>query len=394
MIEAIREKLDERRVVNLIREMVNIPSHPGIPGQETKLAEFIKSYFESIGITAEIREVEDGRSNVLASMNTAIGNKNLLLCGHLDTVPPYDMADPFNAKVSDGKIYGRGAVDMKAQIACMMEAMSITYELGTPLNGGVLFAGVIDEEHNSLGAIDLVEKGPAADFAIIGEPTMLKPCVCHMGLEWLEFNFIGKAVHGGRQKDGINAIEIAAKFIGMADTQINGKLKLKKHPLIGCGTMNYGKISGGTQPSTVAAECTLQLDRRWLPGESYDEVMAEFLEIIDILKKEYNTEITMQVMPESLSKGGFIHPPLNTDTDNVTVRDVIQKSLAVMGLPVELTYFPAWSDAGLLYEYAKIPCAVLGPGDLSSAHTCNEHIAISDVLDGVLLYALIISNYQ
>ena len=394
MVEAIREKLDERKIVDLIKEMIGIPSHPGIAGQETELAEFIESYFKDIGIPAETREVEDARKNVLAAMKSVGGNKKLLLCGHLDTVPPYDMADPYNAKIADGNIYGRGAVDMKSQIACMMEAMRITHELSIPLSGDVLFAGIIDEEHNSLGAIDLVERGPYADFAIIGEPTSFRPCTCHMGLEWLEFEFIGKAAHGGKQKDGINAIEIAAKFMGMAETRINEKLKLKTHPIIGCGTMNYGKISGGTQPSTVAAECVLQLDRRWLPGERYEDVLADFQAIVDDLKNEYNTEITMRAMPESVSKDGFIHPPLNTRADDGTVRDVIQKSLAVMGLSGELAYFPAWSDAGLLYEYAKIPCAVLGPGDLSSAHTGGEHIAISDVLDGVLLYALIIQNYQ
>jgi acetylornithine deacetylase/succinyl-diaminopimelate desuccinylase len=394
MLDAIKEKLDEQKIVDLIRDMVKIQTHPGIDGQETKLAEFIRDYFKEIGISADVTHVIDGRSNVLAKMKSEKNGKRLLFCGHLDTVPPYDMSDPYNARIVDGSIYGRGAVDMKSQLACMMEAMRITGELNVPLNGDVMLAGVIDEEHRSLGAIDLVERGLDADFAIIGEPTSLRPCVYHMGLEWFEFNIIGRAVHGGNQKEGINAIEIAAKFLNMAEQRIKEKLRLKTHPMIGTGTMNYGRIAGGTQPSTVAAECMLQIDRRWLPGESYDDVLADFNQIIDELKAEYKTEIIMKIMPESLMKEGFIHPPLATGTEDTNVREVIQRSLGDMGAGRELTFFPAWSDAGLLYEYGKMPCVVLGPGELKSAHTLDEHIAISDILDGTLLYALIISNFQ
>ena len=390
----IKEKLDESRVVDLVREMIKIPTHPGIDGQETKLAEFIRDYFLNIGITAGVTPVEDGRCNVFARMKSEKGGKRLLLCGHLDTVPPYDMQSPYDAVIAGGKIYGRGSVDMKSQIACMMEAMRIVKELESPLNGDVIFAGIIDEEFGSLGAIDLIENGPAADFAIIGEPTMLRPCVCHMGLEWFEFNFIGRAVHGGNQKDGINAIEIAAKFMELAESRIREKLKKKTHPMIGCGTMNYGRIEGGTQPSTVAAECKLQIDRRWLPGESYEDVVADFDSIIDELKTTYKTEITMKVMPESAIQKGYIHPPLDTGAEDTIVREVIQQTLADMGFDSMPAYFPAWSDAGLLYEYGKIPCIVLGPGDLKSAHTCDEHIAVADILDGVQLYSQIIMNYQ
>jgi len=394
MLNAIKEKIDVPRAVELVRDMVKIPTHPGVIGQETKLAEYIKGYFNELGIHAETNHICDGRENVTAKMGPAGGGKRLLLCGHLDTVPPYGMPSPFEAEVRDGKIYGRGAVDMKGPIACMMEAMRITSLLGVPLNGDVMFAGIIDEETRSLGAIDLLKRGPAADFAIVGEPTKLKPCVYHMGVEWLEFKFFGKSVHGGNQKDGINAINIATKFMNMADARINSRLMEKTHPIIGCGTMNYGAIRGGTQPSTVPAECILQLDRRWLPGESYDDVLAEFQAIADILKKEYNTEITMSVMNDSFMKEGFIHPPLATGTEDQTVRKVLQKSLAEMGADSGLTYFPAWTDAGILYEYGKIPCAVIGPGDLKCAHTDDEYISIEDIAGGIALYALVIANFQ
>ena len=140
---------------------------------------------------------------------------HLVLCGHTDTVP-LNQADPghgFSGRVHDGRLYGRGATDMKGAVAAMAAAMVGLRRTGLPASGRVTLAAVIDEEIESLGAEHLINSGFTADGAIVGEPTQNQICIGHKGLEWLEIVFTGKAAHGGTPAAGVNAIDAAASFV-------------------------------------------------------------------------------------------------------------------------------------------------------------------------------------
>ncbi|MDD4024049.1 MAG: M20/M25/M40 family metallo-hydrolase, partial [Synergistales bacterium] len=155
MINDFRKELDEREMISLIADLVNTPSYPGIPEQETGVAKLIHDFFVKEGIPSEIYEVVDGRCNVVARLEGHGKGKTLLLTGHTDTVPPYDMEDAFRMKIENEKLIGRGVVDMKGALACMVLSMAAIRRSGTRLKGNIMFAGVIGEEGKSEGTCAL-----------------------------------------------------------------------------------------------------------------------------------------------------------------------------------------------------------------------------------------------
>lgn len=387
-MEKMKKHLSEEMIIKLTRDLVKIPSYPGISCQETEVARYIHGFFKDRGIESEVIPIVDGRSNVVARLRGKGNGKSLLLTGHMDTVPPYDMeGDPFELTIRDGKMFGRGVVDMKGALACMMAAMAAIKESGLELDGDIIFAGVADEEDKSEGTRALLKSGIKADGAIVGEPTELEICTGHRGLEWLEFYFKGKTVHGGKQKEGINAISKAAKFIERLEMELIPEIEKRVHPIIGNSSMNYGLIRGGTQPSTVAGDCILQIDRRWIPGEKYEEILGEYQRILDELHREdpkFNG--TMKVMEVSFMEDGYVHEALEVDEGHPIVEAAKKSVENITGNTPRLTSFTAWTDGGLISSYGNIPSIVLGPGNLESAHSSNEHMAIEQLIPAAMIY--------
>ena len=389
MLDNINKWVNEEEIVELMRELIRRPSHPGIENQETAVAEYIHEFFSQEGIESELFHVQEGRKNVTAIIRGKGKGKNLLLTGHTDTVPPYDMPDAFELRQEGDHLIGRGSNDMKGPLACMMIAMVAIKRAGIQLDGDLMFAGVIDEEEKSLGTIDLIERGIKADGAIVGEPTNLDICIAHRGLEWFEFDFEGKAVHGGKQKEGINAIVKASNFIQLMENKIVPLLENRKHPITGTSTMNFGTINGGTQPSTVAGNCKINIDRRWIPGEKYEDIILEYEEALRELR-EYDPEFkcSMKVLDVSVMKEGYVHEAMEIDKDHALVEALLKSSEGIGERAPAITYFTAWTDGGLLSHYAKIPTLVCGPGDLETAHSKDEFIDKKQLMRAVKTYAL------
>ncbi|WP_165445401.1 M20 family metallopeptidase [Bacilliculturomica massiliensis] len=387
--EKLKPLIDREELAEMTGDLVRIPSYAGIKNQETEVARYIKSIFDREGIECRLDEVQDGRCNVTARMIGTGGGKTLLFNGHMDTVEPNGMEKAFEPEIRDGNLYGRGAADMKGPLAAMIGAMLALKRAGIQLKGDVIFTGVLDEEHNSIGTIDLIEKGIKADGAIVGEPTGLQVCTAHRGLEWYRFQFIGKTVHGGRQKEGINAIAKAVRFINALEEELIPKIYARKHPLLEEATLNYGVIHGGTQLSTVAGECNLYVDRRFLPGENYEEVEGEFREILHRLEREdKDFKCIMSVTEESAMKEGYVHKAMEISADHPLVQAVRQAVKSAVEQDAVMSFFPAWTDGGLLSNYAGIPTVVIGPGEIACCHSNDEHISIKSLEDGCLSYAL------
>ncbi len=388
--DRIMKEISLESIIELIKDLVAIPSYPGVEAQETGVAEYINQFFSKEGIMCEVIPVVDGRSNVVARLKGTGEGKTLMLTGHMDTVPPYDMSgNPLEVERQDTKLIGRGVVDMKGALACMMSAMVAIKRSGMKLKGDIVFAAVIDEEEKSEGTRALIKDKVAADAAIVGEPSQLDICIGHRGLEWFEFNFIGKTVHGGKQKEGINAITKAMKFIQKVEEELVHKVESNQHPIIGNSSLNYGLIKGGTQPSTVAGDCVLQIDRRWIPGEKYSNIIQEFQNITDELKNEDpKFQAQLKVMDVSLMEEGYIHEAMEIDPNHPIIEIVSEATYEVRGIKPKQVPFTAWSDGGLLCNYAKIPTIIYGPGDLESAHSSSEYLEISHIIPATLVYAL------
>jgi acetylornithine deacetylase/succinyl-diaminopimelate desuccinylase family protein len=386
--------IDAQQLIRTTEDLIRIPSYPGVVNQETAVAEYINNRMTTAGISCHLEEVIDGRSNVIAILPGTGGGRSLLFCGHTDTVPPYDMQDALVPRCEGEMIYGRGASDMKGPLASMLEAIIAVKRSGIKLKGDIIFAGVIDEELRSYGTVDLIEKGISADAAIIGEPTNSNLCVEHRGLEWFDFIFKGRTVHGGNQTEGINAISKAAHFICIVENELLPLIKKRGNPTMGGPTLNVGVIHGGTQLSTVAGECIVSIDRRFIPDETYEEVCREFTDILDRLAAEDpDFACEMKIMDVSVMKEGYVHMPLARMKDNNFIKLAQEKIDEAYKQKTVITSFPAWSDAGLLSSYGKIPTVVFGPGFTKCCHSPSEYITVSQLTNACLAYALIATDY-
>jgi acetylornithine deacetylase/succinyl-diaminopimelate desuccinylase len=273
--------IDKSYVLDITRSLIEIPSFKGLLRQETAVAEYLNKIFLENDIHSELIEVENGRCNIIAKLQGDSNGKNLLLNGHLDTVPPYDMVNPFKTQIIGNNLYGRGAVDMKGSVAGMVSAMIAIKKMNLNFSGTITFSGVIDEEEKSLGTIYFIENDlNEYDGAIVGEPTDLKLCIAHRGLRWIEIAIIGKTVHGGSQAEGLNAISLAGEFIPFIEKRMKEYILQSEHEIIGRGSFNIGTIGGGTQPSTVAGNCIIRFDRRWLPTENLQIILNQVESVV------------------------------------------------------------------------------------------------------------------
>ncbi len=387
--EALIKALDVNDVVQLTSELVAIESHRDAPGRERKCAEKIVDVFSGWGMPAELVPVLDERPNVVFRLKGTGGGSSLMLTGHIDTVPAYVMEiPPFEPEVRDGLLYGRGTVDMKGALACMMTAVRLLRDLKVPLKGDVIFAAVINEEDRSEGTEYLVRNGPKADRCVVGEPTELTIAAGHRGLEWLEFEFIGKAAHGGSPEKGVNAISMAARFIRRVEDELMPKLRTRTHPVIGSAVMNFGVIQGGTQPSSVADRCIVQLDRRWVPMEKLERVLGEYQDIIHDLEKEVPNFCCEMKRIES-NMATLDHMPIDIPLDDPLVTG-LSDVLRQLGIQEpQITAFGGWTDASLIGNYAHIPVLNFGPGELRVAHSRVEYVPVEHLRLATLAYALL-----
>jgi acetylornithine deacetylase/succinyl-diaminopimelate desuccinylase len=372
----------------LLADLVKLPSHPGVERQEEAVASRLAEWLRARGLEAVHDEVAPGRPNVIARLEGRRPGRTVVLCGHTDTVPPNadDPDEAFSGETRDGRLWGRGACDMKGGLAAMAAALA-SLALTRSLPGGVvILAAVVDEEMQSLGAERLVASSLTADGAIVGEPTGNRLALGHKGLEWLEVTFTGRAAHGGTPGAGVNAIAAAARFCALVEDELAPALAARAHPLLGAPTINFGTIHGGDQPSTVAAACRLTLDRRTVSGETYDGVVAELrglLERVEAATPGLRTGIAR--VPGGMAT--LEHRPAILDAGHPLVVAVEAARAAVTGRSDQPVAFPAWTDASLLANFASIPCVILGPGDLALAHTPRESVPLDEVAEAAAIYA-------
>jgi acetylornithine deacetylase/succinyl-diaminopimelate desuccinylase len=380
--------MDDTGILELLRDMVRAPSHPGVARQEEAAARVLDAYLRGHGVASGLDEVREGRPNVIATVEGKKPGRHLLLCGHLDTVPPNagSPADFFSAAVGNGRMFGRGTVDMKGALAAMAGAL-VEIEGGGGLRSGkITLAAVIDEEMESLGAEALIKSGFKADGAVIGEPTGNRVAIGHKGLEWLEVVFTGKAAHGSTPEAGVSAIAAAAHFVTLVETELVPDFERRRDPVLGLPAINMGTIQGGQQPSMVAADCRVQLDRRWVTTETIEGVFDDIEALLaKVRAARPGLKTELRRMPGGMAT--MLHGPLVIEPGHPLVR-AAQGALEGSGRAGgPLTVFPAWTDGALISREAGIPTLVWGPGELALAHSAEESVPVEEILVAARLYA-------
>jgi acetylornithine deacetylase len=365
--------------VRLTRALVAIDSrNPALvsdgPG-EAACAAFLAEVLEGWGFRVALPEAAPGRPNVVARIGPS-GSAPLVLNGHLDVVGVDGMTHaPFDARLEDGSVYGRGSSDMKGGVAAMCVGAARAAAAGR-LTSEVIVAAVCDEEHGSIGTRALLD-GFAADGleaagAVITEPTRLAICPAHRGFVWVDARFRGRAAHGSRYELGVDANRHAGLFVAALDRHEREVLTRRTHPLLGRASLHVAMLSGGSGWSTYAEQSRACVERRTLPGETLACVQAEF--------EAVRAALTAEVPQLDLAMTFSGQPPLDLPVDAPLVRIMRAAVRAASGgrRDAAVEGLSCWTDAALFSD-AGIPALCFGPGDIARAHSATEWVEVDQV---------------
>jgi acetylornithine deacetylase len=359
--------------VALLRDLVAINSInptlvPGAPG-EREIAEAVAGALRRIGLDVEMQDASPGRPNVVGILSGRRPGRTLMLCGHTDTVGVTGMRAPFDPVEKDGRLYGRGAQDMKAGVAAMIDAARALVARGGLDQGRLVIAAVVDEEHSSIGADALVAKY-SADAAVVTEPTDLAVAIAHKGFAWLDVTVLGRAAHGSRPAEGQDAILRLGRVLVRLEALDRALQAREPHPLVGTASLHASLIAGGTELSTYPDRAVLQMERRTLPSESQTDALNEVERILNDLAADdptFNGSVRL----------AFGRPAYELPAADPFVQ-LVRATAAQHGAPATLTGAGFWADSAVL-GHAGIPSVLFGPGG-AGLHSTEEYVNVADVV--------------
>ena len=370
---------------DLVCELVAIESvNPDLVATgsgESKIAAYVAAWLAAEGLAVQVVEPVPGRASVIGVLAGAGGGTSLMLNAHMDTVGAGGMTDPFAPVVREGRVYGRGAYDMKGSLAAIMIAAREAKKL--KLDGDLIIAAVADEEVASVGTAAVLMR-VEADAAIVTEPTEMRLCLAHKGFAWLEAETRGVAAHGSRPDLGVDAVVHMGRILtGVLelDRRLRGG---RGHPLLGTGTIHASLIEGGQEWSTYPARCVVKLERRTVPGEDGATAMREVEELIAAAHAadpalDASVRLLLERPPSQLGSDSFV-----TEAVERAATETLKKEPEVIGVAY-------WMDMALS-NAVGIPTVAFGPSgegahadvewvDLASLETCvNVYLRTAELI--------------
>ena len=404
-------KRGEKDAVTFLQKMISFDSqviNQGVKGNEGKIQKWLAKELKNMGFQVELFEPDNkkikkygdfnsghdykDRPNVVGILKGEGKGKSLILNGHVDTVAIGDRGlwkySPFEGKIEKGRIFGRGACDMKAGLSAMIMAIKILKKAKVKLKGDIIFQSVVDEEGGGNGTLACVDKGYRADAAIIAEPTSLEICVAHRGGMHLKIEVKGLSTHACLKRRGVNAIEKMGKIMKSLEVLEKKWLKKKKHPLLPSPTITFCQISGGVGASIIPEECEAKLEAQYLPAEKKREVQMEIEKKIETVS---NSDAWLKKHPPKLT-WLLNTSPYETETSQPMVK-VLKNSVNKVIGKARISGLPSGADANLLNNVGHIPTFILGPGDLSQAHHIDESLPIQEYINAIKIFSLVILSW-
>ncbi len=360
--------LSPTAVLDLLQQLIRIPSVnptlvPDEPSGEAAVAAFARDWLAKHGLRAWLEEPAPGRPNAVAEVGDGDG-PTLVICAHLDTVGTAGMTTPpFEPRVEDGRVFGRGSYDMKGSAAAVMSAAAAL--AGAGMRGRVLVALVADEEYASIGASDFVRRHQA-DACILTEPSEGQLILGHKGFVWAEVVTTGRAAHGSRWDLGVSAIGKMGRIIAALEQFDREVLRARIHPLVGPASLHCALIQGGTGLSTYAPECRLKVERRTLPGETAEQVVQELEDVV------------RQAGETAEVRCHFDRSPLLCDREAPVACSLRDAVTAVTGRTPAEAGVAYWMDAAI-FAAAGIPTVNYGPSG-AGAHEAIEWVDLNSVV--------------
>jgi succinyl-diaminopimelate desuccinylase len=375
-------KVKEAEAVGICRDLVRLQSvNP--PGSELAAAEYVAAALKKSGVGTELVRHSDTRASVLARLKGQGKAPALVYNGHLDTVPVGAEKwrhEPFGGEMAEGRIWGRGAADMKGGLAAMMAAMKALAEAGVPLRGDLILAATAGEEIDSLGAKEVAQmlSREPLQALFISEPTYNEIYIAEKGVFWVEIETFGKTAHGSMPDRGRNAILMMVKIIQELE-----KLKSphQTHPVLGGFTRSINTLSGGIKTNVVPDHCEATIDMRTVPGQEHPAILRQVENILqDLGRKDPDFKATVKPIID--------HPSVETSPSEPVLRKFSSLVAEMTGQKTVLKGANYFSDAVGFLPVLKVPLILFGPGEPGQAHQPNEHVEISKLVEAARIFAV------
>jgi len=380
--ERLLASIKEPELIEFCQQLVRRKSvNP--PGDELPIAEYVASTLDGFGLEVELVRHGPNRASVLARLKGRGTKPGLLYNGHLDTVPVGAQEwihDPFSAKMAEGKIWGRGAVDMKGGLAALMAAAKALAGARLPLSGDFIMAATAGEETDSQGAMAIAARSDLRPLqaVIIAEPTNNGVYVAEKGALWLELTTHGKTAHGATPELGRNAVMMMWKLIGELE-----KLEIphEEHPMLGSFTRSINTIAGGMKTNVVPDNCVVTVDMRTVPGQDHLAILRRIEDLIEDLGRR---------IPDFKASAKITNDriPVQTSPEESVVKGVVEIVAEVTGerpVPGGISYY---TDGAAFVPALNIPMIICGPGDPKLAHQPNEHVEVSSLVLSARIFTL------
>ena len=366
MTETLQKALsaiDTDSAVQLLQTLIRTRS-TNPPAEELSLASWVHERLRHDGLTSELRPFDGKRANVIARIQGTGARPGLIFSAHFDTVPeghiPWDYP-PYGGDIHQGRIYGRGAADMKGGMAAMMIAAAAVAHAGVKLQGDLILAFTSGETSNCVGAQRLISEGAleGAGAFLVSEPTGLDVGTAEKAALWLRVTARGRTSHGSQPQAGSNAVRTLACALARLE---NLHFNVAAHPLLGAPTLAIGKIHGGVNINVTPDLCIAELDVRILPDQNPDQVTS-------LIQDTLGAAI-------EISRIDF-KPAIETPIDHPFVRSCVDArahELGASATPVGLSYF---TDGAVICKAMNLPMVILGPGGTEMTHQHNEYCEIA-----------------
>jgi len=372
--------VNKKRLIELTRKLIRIDSQ-NPPGDESRIANFVKAYLDNLGLKAHIYEFKKKRANLVAYLESGNKKYSLLITPHLDTVPGGKSwrFPPFSGRIYKGKIYGLGATDCKGNLACSLETINSLIEDKINLDYKLVFAATADEESGSgLGLIPLLNRGILKpDVAVVLDSDDFNIIITQKGLIHFKVKIKGKRAHGAYPWRGINAIDVTTDIL--KELKVH-QWKFRKNMFLRPPTLNIGTIKGGDKVNIVADWCECELDFRFLPGMSASKILKEIRGIIQKHAQNFKIEIQGIQQPYQIAQN---HPLVNyliKAMQKIKVKAIVKGSEGA----TTITFF----------QKKNIPAIATGFGASGCAHIADEYVRIENLYKGACVLEEFLKNFQ
>lgn len=370
--------MDNIKALDFLKDTIKIDS---TLGNEKEVADLFSKVLDEYGIKNEQVEYAPGRNQLIATLGE--GSPVLGYSGHMDVVPTGDIEwdyDAFGAQEVDGRLYGRGTVDMKAGLVATLVAAIRLKEAGYPKKGTLKLLCTVGEETAGIGAQQLVELGYGdnLDALVIAEPTNLQIAYAHKGALWPRITSLGKTAHGSMPQEGVNAIESMIKIIEKIKEEFD--FSASSDSELGQSTSSINVLKGGNGTNVVPDKAVCEIDIRTVPCQDHEELKGKFQAILDDLAKE---DETFKAEVEYIND----LPSMRTEKEDPFVDLAEAATEKITGTKPKLVTMTGYTDASQFTRSKKsYPKLILGPGETKYAHQPNENVIIEDFYKSIEIY--------